>query len=228
MQAFSSGPFTFEPAARGLKLNGEACRHWSLRYGSRELAMHTLPDTLTQDGIRQEFAEDVSAFRRKAEIKHRPDVLELIEEATDKVLARIPIGSWWPEGFSGCIPDDRFPYWLMTQAKPRSGMPVTLQEFAKIVEDFAEPANAWIAGLLPSDVLTMAPSEWRAPSSWEIRHVVGDGSFTGVSGAKAATLVGVTPQNFRKYTAADGAKTRQAISFAMWHLLLHKLGVARA
>ena len=40
-------------------------------------------------------------------------------------------------------------------------------------------------------------------------------------------MVGVTPQNFRKYTARDGASTRQGMSFAMWHLLLHKLGVQR-
>lgn len=227
MQAFSSGPFTFEPAARGPKLNGEACRHWSLRYGSRELAMHTLPDTLTQDGIRQEFAGDVSAFCRKAQAEHSPDVLELVEEATGTVLARLA-ASTFPAEFSGCITDDRFPYWLMTAAKPRHGMPVTIQEFAALAPALAAPANAWIAGLLPDDVLTSTPSEWRAPSGWEIRHVVGEGSLTGISGARAAELVGVTPQNFRKYTAADGAKTRQAISFAMWHLLLHKLGVARA
>lgn len=67
--------------------------------------------------------------------------------------------------------------------------------------------------------------EWRAPTSWELRHVVGEGSFTGVTGAQAAALVGVTPQNFRKYTARDGASTRQGMSYAMWHLLLHKLGV---
>lgn len=226
MNSFNSGPFTFEPAARGLKLNGEACRHWSLRYGSRELAMHTLPDTLTQDGIREEFSSDIGSFVRKAQSAHAPDMLELIEEATGETLARISVTTL-PDGFSGCIPDDRFPYWLMTAAKPRHGMPVTMQEFAGLARKLAAPESAWIAGLLPDDVLTADPAEWRAPTSWEIRHIVGEGSLTGISGAKAAALVGVTPQGFRKYTAADGAKTRQAISFAMWHLLLHKLGVAR-
>ena len=70
-------------------------------------------------------------------------------------------------------------------------------------------------------------ADWRAPTSWELRHVVGEGSFTGWTGAQAAAMVGVTPQNFRKYTARDGASTRQGMSFAMWHLLLHKLGVQR-
>ncbi len=226
MKAFSSGPLTFEPVARGLKINSEACHCWTLRYGQRELAMHTLPDTLTQDGIREEFAVDIEAFRRKAEIKYRPDVLELIEEATGEALARIAV-STLPAGFSGCIPDDRHRYWLLTAAKPQRGMPVTLQGFAKLSVMLAAPERAWIASLLPDDVLSSDPDEWRAPSSWEIRHVVGEGSFTGISGARAAALVGVTPQNFRKYIATDGAKSRQTISFAMWHLLLHKLGVAR-
>ncbi|MBH2008100.1 MAG: hypothetical protein I8H71_00465 [Xanthomonadaceae bacterium] len=58
-----------------------------------------------------------------------------------------------------------------------------------------------------------------------MRYIVGEGSFTRVSGAKAAALVGVTPQNFRKYTAGDSAKNRQSISFSMWHLLLAKLQI---
>ena len=55
--------------------------------------------------------------------------------------------------------------------------------------------------------------------------VVGVGSFIGISGAKAADLVGVNASSFRKYTAQEGAKSRQSMSYAMWHLLLHKLGV---
>ena len=31
-----------------------------------------------------------------------------------------------------------------------------------------------------------------------------------------------------EYTAADGAASRQRMSFAMWHLLLHRLGVQSA
>lgn len=227
MQAFSSGPFAFESAARGLKINGEHCYQWTLHYGQRELAMDTLPDSFTQDDIREAFGDDIGSFVRKAQAEHAPDVLELIEEATGEALARIAVTTL-PDRFSGCIPDDRFPYWLLTAEKPRRGMPVTLQEFAGLARSLAAPVNSWIAGLLPDDVLTDDPAEWRAPTSWEIRHVVGEGSLTGISGAKAAALVGVTPQGFRKYTAADRAKTRQSISFAMWHLLLHKLGVTRA
>ena len=87
-------------------------------------------------------------------------------------------------------------------------------------------APSWyIAARLPPDVLTEDPATWRAPTSAEIRVVVGKDSETGLSGAAAAHLVGVLPQNFRKYTAADDAVSRQKMSFAMWHLLLHRAGV---
>lgn len=78
---------------------------------------------------------------------------------------------------------------------------------------------------LPAEVLTEDPWYWRAPTAAEIRVVIGKGSETGIPGAQAAHLVGVLPQNFRKYTASDDAASRQKMSFAMWHLLLHRAGV---
>jgi len=82
-----------------------------------------------------------------------------------------------------------------------------------------------VQALLPVEVLTEDPAAWRAPSAAEIRVVIGKDSETGLPGAQAAHLVGVLPQNFRKYTAADDAASRQKMSFAMWHLLLHRTGV---
>lgn len=85
--------------------------------------------------------------------------------------------------------------------------------------------NAYIAALLPEETLTEDLAAWRAPTSAEIRIVIGRHSETGLSGAEAANLVGVQPQNFRKYTSADGAASRQKMSFSMWHMLLHRTGV---
>lgn len=85
-----------------------------------------------------------------------------------------------------------------------------------------QPSSAYIADLLPPEVLTDDPSAWRPPTAAEIRIVIGKDSETGLSGADAARLVGVFPQSFRKYTAVDGAS---AMSFAVWHLLLHRIGV---
>ena len=104
-------------------------------------------------------------------------------------------------------------------------MPVLLSEWTALAAQYTAPRLSWIAGLLPDDVLTTSSEQWRAPTDLEIRCVVGEHSFTGITGAAAADLCGVTPQNFRKYTAADGSASRQNISFAMWHLLLHRLAI---
>ena len=132
----------------------------------------------------------------------------------------------WPDDLAGSVANDSSELWAEVQGSKRR-MPATLEQWARIRERHSAPPLTWIAGLLPADVLARESADWRAPTSWELRHLVGEGSFTGWSGAQAAAMVGVTPQNFRKYTARDGASTRQGMSFAMWHLLLHKLGVQR-
>lgn len=139
----------------------------------------------------------------------------------------VPTHSVWPSaGAFSTEVADRLPLapgWFCTRKVP----PVWRPSWSATARAYASTAQ-WIASLLPDDVLTPAADAWRAPTSWEIRHVVGENSFTGISGARAAALVGVTPQNFRKYTTADGAATRQTMSYAMWHLLMHRLGVQRA
>lgn len=82
--------------------------------------------------------------------------------------------------------------------------------------------NAWIAELLPPDVLTTDAAAWRPPTAAHIRLVVGK---TGITVNEAASLVGVPGTSFRKHTATDFAEHRHKISLSMWHLLLHRLGI---
>lgn len=247
MNEFTSGPFAFEPFGI-TKINDSDLRRWELRYGAKLLADRRAPAGATQDQVREIFSDDIAEFVRE----HRPQPapakraessgfdLCLIEEATGRVLggfrSAAPIA-----GLSAGLTDDRWPTWLVTASQPTFSLPMTPDEFERLqaahnaahAAEFVPcprphitvPAYAWVADLLLDDVLDADPGNWRSPTSWELRHVVGEGSFTGVSGAKAAALVGVTPQNFRKYTASDSASTRQSMSFAMWHLLLAKLQV---
>lgn len=221
---FRLGPFTFEPSPRGLRRNGVAARSWTLGYGSESLATRTLPAGFSQREIRDAFASDIGNFVVQAKANHKPMRINLVDTETDTV-----IGCFFSYSMCGMTPgliDERSRYWLQSPDRSYS-RDVTLSEFAELAARYAAPENGWIAGLLPDEVLTTDPEIWRPPSSWEIRHVVGEGSFTGISGASAAKLVGVTPQNFRKYTAADTAKTRQKMSFAMWHHLLNRLQITR-
>lgn len=250
MNEFTSGPFLFEPFGV-IKFGGADLRRWELSYGGKLLADRRATEKATQDQVREIFADDVASFVSKhrqqqvpAKKQSTPQPLaQLIDEATGRVLGQFNIAA--PiAGLTAGLTDDRWPTWLVKSGKPTHAMPMGIDEFERLQaahtaaneaadapcphQHVTAPANAWIAGLLPDEVLTRDASEWRAPTAWEIRHVVGEGSFTRVSGAKAAALVGILPQNFRKYTAADGAASRQGMSFAMWHLLLHRLGVQSA
>ena len=85
-----------------------------------------------------------------------------------------------------------------------------------------------ICDVRAAELLTEDPDVWRPPTSNEVRQIVGRSSKTGISGAKAARLIGVTDAAFRKYTAGEGATRRHTISYAAWHLLLHRLSIRRA
>lgn len=221
MNQFTSGPFLFAP--RGAKnINGQLSTQWNLEYGQQDLAMHHVPAAATQDQVREAFADDIASFVSTARERGTSERVLLIDQETDAAVASFrTLGI--PDMTPGLI-DDRSRYWIRSADRLRS-RPVTLTDFAALAATHTAPKNAWMAETLPDAVLSQSADDWRAPTSWELRHLVGEGSFTRISGAKAAALVGVSPQNFRKYTASDDAKNRQSISFAMWHLLLYKLGV---
>lgn len=242
MNAFDLGPFEYRPAGGG---------RWSVFYGHGHLGTR-LPEAETRAAVVEALSDDVAAWRREllptAGLANTGPAFEIarLVRSTDTVgvpgetLGHMPLAAEVPGLTSGLI-DDRFGTWLVCagRATPMDPGEFSRLRLAHIAAAAAEtraaqaamqaapraPALAWICALLPGAVLSTDPEEWRAPSSWELRHVIGEGSLTGISGAKAAALAGVTPQNFRKYTARDGAAGQQKISFAMWHLLLHRLNI---
>lgn len=219
---FQIGPFDYAPG-KVRNLNGATQKEWALAYGDKTVASAWVAGERAQ--VVEALAAQRADFVAKLGAENAPDRLILRRWDDAAVLDVVQLETW-PQELAGVIPDDSSEFWAEVTGTTRR-MPVTLTEWAGIREQHGAPRLAWIAGLLPAEVLSRDPAQWRAPTSWELRHVVGEGSFTGISGAKAADLVGVTPQNFRKYTARDGASTRQGMSFAMWHLLLHKLEVQR-
>lgn len=85
--------------------------------------------------------------------------------------------------------------------------------------------NAWIADLLPASTLTENSAAWTPPSASLIGLIAGKHSLTGVSNAEAARILGVTPQNFRRFTSVKDGVSNQTMSFAAWHYLLTRLSV---
>lgn len=221
MKNIQTGPFEFVQT-KTLKVNGVACARIQMLYGNKLLAERVLPAVTGVSQIIESFADDRADFAAAARANNAPDVVYLVDFETDDAVASIATDSAC--GMTAGMANDSSKYWLRSANRLQS-RPVTLQQFAVLSAQHAAPARAWIAGLLPDEVLTLDAADWRAPTAWEIRHIVGEGSFTGITGAQAAALVGVLPQNFRKYTAADGSSSRQGMSFAMWHWLLHRLEV---
>lgn len=217
-QDFTIGPFTIAP----IGAVGPHRQRFSVSYDHRYNA-EIVTDAKTQRDVAEAAEDAISQLRKELKADKETSSLIRLTDGHGNTLSKFYAYCALPDMTPGLV-DDRFDYWL----KDGSGLysqVVTLGEFANLKCQYQLPDYAWIADLLPGDVLTTSVDEWRAPSAWEIRHFVGEESFIGISGAKAAALVGVNPSSFRKYTAQDGAKTRQNISFAMWHLLLHRLGV---
>lgn len=223
--SYSCGPFTFEPAGSVTRINSVDHRSYELVYGNKSLVTRRVALPATFDRIRETFSQDMAHWRNRAMAEHAPERIDLVDESTGDAVAAFR--SHDVCGMTPGLIDDRAPHWIRS-ADRRYSRPVTLSEYGAIVAAHAAGARSWIAGLLPEDVLTTTPEEWRAPTAWEIRHVVGEGSLTGISGAAAAAMVGISPANFRKYTAGETAKNRQSMSYAAWHLLLQRLEIQRA
>lgn len=208
------------------RINGNFAREWTMKYGDDVIAQRTVENTdVVVKEVFDAFAQDRANFVNQARTDHGPHRVYLVDQATDEAVAFFD--SFDMCGMTPGLINDSAKMWLRSENGRYSRGLTSQQQYAAIVARHQAPEFGWIAGLLPDAVLSPEHSLWEAPSSWHIRHVVGIGSFTGVSGADAAGLVGVTAQNFRKYTASDTASTRQKMSFAMWHTLLHRLGVQR-
>ena len=212
---FMVGPFEVRPTS------GERV---DIGYGDATLASNI--DTLgaTRHEVTESLADCFARLRR--ELRERTPLHSINLVRDGERLAGFLCESSIVSGMTPGLTDDRAEFWLQSADRLYS-MPASIDEYATLRTHNAAARLCWVAALLPEQVMTEDPEQWCAPTSWGIRHVIGEGSFTGVSGAKAADLLGMTAQNFRKYTAADGASTRQSISYAAWHLLLKKLGVTR-
>ncbi|RUR52716.1 hypothetical protein [Vreelandella populi] len=219
-QEFTIGPFSITPMGS----LGQLGQRFKVSYDAKYSA-EIVTDADTQAKVAEAAGEAISTLRNDLKKEHECSNLIRLTDGHGQTLSKFYAASVLPDMTPGLV-DDRFNYWLKDESGKYSQV-VTLGEFASLKSQYQLPAYSWIADLLPGDILTTDAEEWRAPTAWEIRHLVGEGSFIGISGAKAAALVGVNPSSFRKYTAQDGAKSRQNMSFAMWHLLMHRLGVQK-
>lgn len=220
-EQFSVGPFTVRPS-------GRACNAQlvDVIYGSEVMRERVPVDPGTRGQVVDQLGRAPSDITKELRREHENTGVVSLVDGYGEALAGFDIEGYALPDMTPGIVDDRCAYWLRTSDRLYS-QAVTLNEYARIRAEHERPALAWIADLLNDDLLTLSKAEWRPPTAWELRHVIGVGSFTDITGLAAANLVGVNASSFRKYTAKEGARTRQEMSFAMWHLLLHRLGIKR-
>ena len=219
-QDFTVGPFTIAP----MGAVGPHRQRFSVSY-NHQYSAEIVTEAKSQRDVTEAVEDTMAQLRRDLKADHESRNLIRLTDGHGQTLSKFYAAGVLPDMTPGLV-DDRFDYWLKDESGKYSQV-VTLGEFATLKCRHQLSDYAWIADLLADDVLTTNTDEWRAPTPWEIRHIVGVGSFTGISGAKAAEMVGVNASSFRKYTAQEWAKSRQNMSYAMWHLLLHKLGVQK-
>lgn len=216
-ESFMTGPFEIQPVAGGYRIcYGEKIKSGVLR-----------SEGATRQAVLSDIDDELRSMRWKLRNRTEICTVELLDYRTQTVLHSFDIEGRACGEMQGAIPDDSSYLWAVVQTSKRAQRIASLQAWFSLMQQHRAPANVWIANLLPEAVLSTDLEQWRAPTSWELRHVVGEGSLTGISGAKAAEMVGITPANFRKYTASDSAKNRQPISYAAWHLLLQRLHILR-
>jgi hypothetical protein len=102
---------------------------------------------------------------------------------------------------------------------------ITFDAFVDMAIAHRCPPYYYVRQLLSSEILTENADKWRHPTNFELRHIVGSSSLTGVTNEFAANLIGISANNFRKYIASEKAANKAKMSFASWHLLLVRLKI---
>lgn len=216
-ESFMTGPFEIQPVTGGYRI----------AYGTQLKSGVIRSKGDTRQAVLSDLDDELRSMRWKLRNRTEICTVELLDSSTQTVLHSFDIEGRAFGEMQGAIPDGSSALWAVVRASKRAQRIANLQAWFALRQQHRVLENGWIANLLPDAVLHTDPELWLAPTAWELRHVVGEGSLTGISGAKAAEMVGITPSNFRKYTASDSAKNRQPISYAAWHLLLQRLHILR-
>ncbi len=216
-ESFMTGPFEIRPVAGGYRI----C------YGAKIKSGVLRSEGVTRQAVLSDLDDELRSMRCKLQNQTEICTVDLIDFETQAVLHSFDIEGRACCAMQSVIPDDSSKLWAVVRESRFAQRISSLQGWFALMRQHRALENGWIANLLPEAVLSTDLEQWRAPTSWELRHVVGEGSLTGISVAKAAGMVGITPANFRKYTASDTAKNRQPISYAAWHLLLQRLHILR-
>lgn len=103
-----------------------------------------------------------------------------------------------------------------------------IEDWLEDVSGYTINAKTWIVNLLSPACLASNSGKWKAPSYFDICHVVGTGSLTGLSVDRASALLGIPPERLTFYLLPDNDGRRSPMTYQMWNKLLVSTGIRAA
>ncbi|MCR8998618.1 hypothetical protein [Rahnella perminowiae] len=157
-------------------MNDCAMTRANIEYGNVTVGFITFASNSTCRALVQSelFQDIIHQFTRPYKTPET-HIHELVVSTTGNAIASFNSTDYVLDGMTSTLINDDSRYWMRTGDGLHS-VAVTLNGYAVLYAKYAtamRPKHAWIRGLLPAEVLTQMASEWRAPTEWELRHVVG-------------------------------------------------------
>ncbi|WP_321888016.1 hypothetical protein [Paraburkholderia bannensis] len=221
MQDFQHGPFRYHSEDAGAT-DQSGKLQWSVSYAGTILERRALCSDFEREELIDTFKRTIDRFITHARGQFQPVTITLERWNTrNNPIARAPV-LHVPAGLSIAVPNRHSEYWVRL-AGTRRCAPMPPENFLAFVREATPAPHAWITQFLRADVLTCDAQAWRAPSAWEVLHVIGKGSWTATSTAQAASMLGLAARTVSNYVTSG--ERFQTIQFSAWHTLLHLLGI---
>lgn len=216
LKEFYAGPYLLKP------IETEEGLQWQFSYGGEIIAQKPIKSR-SRRTIPKAFTVEADLYRES--LKERFDApLATLENLYGEKLLEVrllPKAKWFLDGAKQTEQEQSNFIISFRDAEYL----ITLETLLDLYKQYLAPQRYWISQVLPASSLTTEIERWEPPSSWAIRHLMGEESFVGKKITEIADLVGVSARNFRAYSAAEGTRNRYDIPFATWHLLLQRLEI---
>ena len=222
MEVFQYGAFYFKPECE-ISQDGQVLIEWSLNYGEKPLGTKLTHVGTPQKEIINGFSDLISAFVLLKKQNLLTQSVYFYDKETDCFMDSFK--TMEIDDMTHAI-DDKSQYWLCNREKSKALPLDSIRSYIHTRIRYEATASSWIAQMLPKDTLAFNAKEWKAPTGWHFRHIVGEGSFTGRTIKNAADAIGVATRKIIKYSQSNGDKD-QSIGFAEWHMLLYKFKLKR-
>jgi len=216
LSEFYAGPYLLKP------IETEEGLQWQFSYDGEIIAQKPVKSR-SRRTIPKAFTVEADLYRESLKERFDAPLATLENLNGEKMLGvrLLPKAKWFLDGAKQTVQEQSDFIISFRGVKYL----ITLETLLELYKQYLAPQRYWISQVLPASSLTTEIERWEPPCSWAVRHLMGEESFAGKKITEIADLVGVSPRNFRAYSASEGTRNRYKIPFATWHLLLQRLEI---